>query len=205
VIVRIAQARGRAAALKALLEERERTLLILTKEAEELRAESNLTTLTETALQQLSAKMLEQSTGTIENLVTAGLQQVFHDQSLQFRIRTDRFRGKTAVRFELLDNGRLFPINNSYGGGVLCIIGVLLRITTISILGMRRVLFLDESLAHLATRYHANATELLKNLSNKLGFTITIITHAETLVEGADRHYEARRQGGEIQFHLLRG
>lgn len=182
--------------LEARREERARALVDLEKELTDLDEEANVLTLTEQTLLHISTKILGQSTGTIDKLVTAGLKIVFDDQNLEFRTLTDKARGKTAIKFQILHDGRTVPLIEGYGGGVLCIVGVLLRVVTIMALGMRRVLFLDETLSHLAVDYVDHASKLLKKICAELDFVVVMVSHQPEFASHADRHYTARRVGG---------
>jgi DNA repair exonuclease SbcCD ATPase subunit len=95
----------------------------------------------------------------------------------------------------LLDDGKECDIMNSYGGGVVSIISILLRIVTIVTLNLRRILILDESLAQLSSNYTANAAQFFKELGATLNFTIIMVTHDHSYVEYADKVYEVHNNG----------
>ena len=116
------------------------------KEFEELTKEVGIISETESLLHVISTQILGESTSTIDKLVTAGLQLVFEDQNLTLETEMLPSRGKTAIRFKLAENNETAPIKDSYGGGVLALVGVLLRVTTILVLDLKRFLVLDESL-----------------------------------------------------------
>lgn len=190
------------AVLERLRADREAEVKKLEAEVEKLTEEVDLLDKVEQVLQTVSSKVLGQSTATIDKLVSAGLKIVFDDQQLAFQTTVDKFRGKTSIKFELYENGQTAPLMESYGGGVLVLVGVLLRVVTIIVLGQRRILLLDESLAHLSDQYHANASALLKKLCKELGFTIIMVTHQEGFVQHADRHYVAKKTSAGTVFEL---
>lgn len=173
--------------------EKKRQLAELERERKELEERADLLGKVEQCLLHLGTKLLGQSTKTIDQLTTAGLKIVFDDQSLEFRTSTEKYRGKTAIKFQLLEDGRQAPITDSYGGGVLAVTGLLLRVTTITVLGLKRVLVLDETLAHLSSQYIPNASKLLKKLCDDLDFTVILITHQPEFAESADNHYVAEK------------
>jgi len=179
------------ASSERLLQEREKDLQDLESEVEALHNEAELLDKVEKVLQAVSSHVLGQSTDTIDKLVTSGLKVVFFDQKLEFKTVVDKFRGKTSIRFELYENGKTAPLMESFGGGVVVLIGVLLRVVTIIVLGQRRILLLDESLSHLSEQYHETASTLLKKLCKELGFTIVMVTHQASFATHADLHYEA--------------
>jgi len=166
-------------------------------ECEELKTEAALLTDTESLLFHISSQVLGSSTGAIDKLVTAGLQVVFEDQNLALETELDKQRGKTAIKLKLTESGETAPIRDGYGGGVLALVGVLLRVTTILILDLRRFLVLDESLSHVSDQYIHPTSKFLKKLCEDLGFEILMVTHQQEFAEYADRHFEAKRIKGK--------
>lgn len=189
------------AALTTLREDLQRRLKETTEEIQTLSKDLELNQQAEYLLQHLSTQTLTQSVKTIDQLVTTGLRLVFDDLNLEFKTELDRSRGKTSVKFKLLEDGREAPILSSYGGGPLVLCGVLLRVVTIITLHFNRILLLDESLSHISAEYQANTSAFLKKICQELEFTIIMVTHAPAFAEHADHHYEAkRRQGGGTVF-----
>lgn len=177
----------------------------LAAEVEDLRSEEALLARVDAVLLQVSGKVLGQSTDKVDRLLEAGLNLVFDDQQVEFHTEIDRMRGKTSARFRLKVGGVEAPPMDAFGGGVLVVAGVLLRVVTIMVLGLERELLLDESLSHLSQQYVPNASRLLKKLSRELGFRILAVTHDPELAAHADRHYEARQRRGATEFHLVAG
>lgn len=186
-----------------LYKERLRRHEELKKELETLAVEVDLTGKTEELLQSISSKVMGRSVKTIDDLVTSGLRLVFDDLNLTFKAEVEKFRGKTAVKFNLAENGREAPLTTSYGGGPLALIGVLLRIATILILDKRRILILDETLAHLSRQYVPRASSLLRNICDELDFTILMVSHEPEFARHADRHIEAKSSKAGTVFQLV--
>jgi len=105
------------------------------------------------------------------------------------------------VRFILLQDGQEAPITDSYGGGVIVVAGVLLRVVTIMALKARRFLVLDETLAHVSKQYVPNVSKLLNKLCLELGFNILMVTHTEEFSDYAQTHFrvKAGKMGTEIE------
>lgn len=116
---------------------------------------------------------------------------VFEDQDLQFSTDVEKFRGRTSVKFRLTCAGVEAPIMDAYGGGVLAVAAVLLRVVVVMVLGLRRVLLLDESLSMVAKEYVPGTSRLLRKLASELGFAVLVVTHQDLLAEHADAHYRA--------------
>lgn len=187
----------------ALREEKVKALQALAGQVSELEAEGALLTRVDEVLLLISSKILGESVETLDKLLEAGLNLVFHDQRLSFETQVDRARGKTAVNFHLTVDGIKAPIMDSFGGGVLVVAGILLRVVTIMILGLRRELLLDESLSDLHAQYVPAASKLLKKLAKELGFTVLVVTHDPGLAAEADTHYEARPGRAGTEFHRV--
>jgi len=189
--------------LEGRRDEAVQNLADLEEELIELGSSVELLTKVEQTLLHISTKVLGQSTKNIDKLVTVGLRMVFEDQNLEFTTSTEKYRNKTAIKFQLLENGRSAPLMDAYGGGVLVIVGVLLRTFTTMSLGMRRVLFLDETLAHLSEQYIDNASRLLKKLCDELDFTIIMVTHQPEFAAHSTISYKALAKGGETVFEKV--
>jgi DNA repair ATPase RecN len=193
------------AGLEAQREDRLNRLNALQTEMGTLNREIDLNAQAEQVLQHVSSKVLGQSVATIDKLVSVGLKLVFDDLNLEFKTEVDRSRGKTSIKFKLLENGHEAPILSSYGGGPLVLCGVLLRVVTIIILGLDRTLLLDESLSHVSAEYHVTASHFLNKICQELDFTIVMVTHQPLFAEHATRHYEARRRAdGPTYFHEVK-
>jgi len=188
----LADIEGSLQALEATATQRQAASDALTVEVTQLTGEIDLLSKTTQALMFISSKVLSQSTEVIDRLVTAGLRVVFDDLNFEFKTQITRARGKTGLVFELWQDGHTVPLTDSYGGGVVCVVGVLLRVVTVIILKLRRILILDEALADLhGQRYLSNASHLLKKISSELGFTILMVTDAQGLADESDKHYVA--------------
>jgi len=178
-----------------LQEERQLRVLTLEQTLTKLRREDKILTATDQALLTISTSLLGRSIDTLDKLVTSGLKAVFDDQKMAFSAKVERYRGKTSVRFELNHDGIIAPIKDSYGGGIQVLVGVLLRIAVIITLGLRRILILDESLAHVSPQYVPNVSQLLRTLAEELDFEIIVISHDEEFATSADMHYQAQDGG----------
>jgi DNA repair exonuclease SbcCD ATPase subunit len=191
-------------AKEALLQERKDQLSRLETKVQSLHTEKILLEKVDETLLAVSSKVLGQSITTIDKLVTAGLKAVFRDQNLEFHTKVDKSRGKTSVEFLLSDDGRIKPLMDSYGGGPLVVAGVLLRIATIMILNLRRVLVLDESLSHVSPEYVGPTSALLRRLAKELDFSILMITQQPEFAQHADRHYKAKHTAAGTEFELAK-
>jgi len=176
----------------------------LGEEVIRLKEDILITQQAEEVIGRISQQILGQSISTVDQLITGGLRLVFDNQQLEFRTTTEKLRGKTTAKFHLNEDGKSWPLMDSYGGGVLVVAGVLLRVTVIVVLGLRRILLLDESLSHLSPQYVENASKLLKKIGADLGFEILLITHDAELAVHADHHYQATKGPNGTVFKKVR-
>lgn len=195
--VRLKQVDKQLTIVESRKQDREKQLQSIIKEVQTLAEDIYLLDRVDQALLAISTKVLGKTLGTTDALVSAGLKLVFDDMNLKFSTKLDKLRGKTAVKFEVDHDGKQFPLLESYGGGVLAIVGVLLRVTTIMALGCRRFLILDETLAHLSEQYIGNASKLLNKICEDLGFTVIMVTHASEFATYANVHYVVGTKGGQ--------
>jgi DNA repair ATPase RecN len=142
-------------------------------------------------LSAITGKCFSSATKRIEGLVNKGLSEVFDDQNLVFSIRASVSRKKSFVSFHLREGstGEDLPLISSYGGGVLSVIAILLRITTIHLLEKRKVLILDESLSQVSDEYIENLSAFLNNLCENSDFIILLVTHQRKFTTYASEHY----------------
>lgn len=118
----------------------------------------------------------------IEDVVTCGLQEVFTDKNLKLKLQLKTEGAKTAIELFIEDEGELYSIERSRGGGLRDIvsIAILICIRSISRPKIELPLLLDESLKFLNSvednDYTANAFRFIKNICEKLDTQIIFIT-----------------------------
>lgn len=134
----------------------------------------------------------------IEFLVTKGLQTIFGAE-LSFRIEQS-IKGKTpvvdfVVRTTLAD-GRTIDTDlmSARGGGLVAVVSFLLRLVVLLLSRGKQenLLVLDESFAMLSKDYAASMAEFLRELVDKTGTQILLVTHQDQFADVADKRYEFR-------------
>jgi ABC-type uncharacterized transport system YnjBCD ATPase subunit len=80
------------------------------------------------------------------------------------------------------------------GGGAVDVAAFALRIASWSMKSPKRrnVIILDEPLKNLSEGYQEKGSQMIKELSTRLGLQFIIVTHEETLTEYADRVFHVR-------------
>lgn len=152
-------------------------------------------------LNSLGEERQQQAQQTIEDLVTQGLQSIF-DPTLSFHIVTTVKGKATTVEFFVrttLDSGVIeTPVIDARGGGLVAVISFLLRLTVLLLQRGRgdHLLVLDESFAMVSEDYLDNVGSFLKQLVERTGVQIIMVTHQQTLVEYADVVYRFSLENG---------
>lgn len=147
---------------------------------------------------------------TIEQLVTRGLQQIF-DDSLSFHI-VQSVKAKAAnvdffVRTTLADGGIVdTPVLDARGGGLAATIGFLLRVVILLLKNGRdqdNILILDETFAHVSDEYLDGVGEFLRELIDKTGIQVVMVTHQPVFGEYADAVYRFTAVNGRTKVETL--
>lgn len=161
---------------------------------EQLNEDQVLLKKSDAVLEEVIKSLNDSSISMVEDLVGRGLTAIF-EQYFQFKIKISTKRGNLNYDMYLLEDGKECDIMNSYGGGIVDIISILMRIVTILVVTppLKRILILDESLKHLSRDYIDNAAEFLRNLGKDLGFTIIMVSHDHTFMDHADKIIEVQK------------
>lgn len=147
---------------------------------------------------------------TIEALVTRGLQQIF-DDSLSFHI-IQTVKAKAAnvdfvVRTTLPDGGIVdTPVMDARGGGLAATIGFLLRVVILLLKNGRdkdNILILDETFAHVSDEYLEGVGEFVRELVDKTGIQVVMVTHQPVFGEYADAVYRFHTENGKTKVEVL--
>jgi hypothetical protein len=199
---RVDQAKGRRDAVQ-------RSLNSVTAEIERLEDEEELLTLVAALFRQLIDQEVSEGVKAVEHLQTEGLQAVFDDQDLSVKANIEESRGKISVELVTVQkkpNGDIIEgvAKDDFGGSVLTVQSVLLRVIIMLRRGLRPLLLLDESLPAFDANYISNMGSFLSELCRRLDIDILMVTHNPALFDAADRSYRIVRKGGESKFERVR-
>lgn len=153
------------------------------------------TILTELVREQSNIKI-----GEIENIVNEGLKVVFSD-NIEIKIISSILNNKTTYHIDITQNG-VHGTQESFGGGVLAVISLCLRVVMIIYCKRDRILFLDESLGFVSEIYQPSLSNFISQLCKRLGFDITLISHQPRMTAYTDRIYEAYKGKDGTEFRL---
>jgi len=129
--------------------------------------------------------------GKIEGIVSDGLRRVFDDPTLTLVVeKKSGARGNTYNLLVSKDGGEPYDPMKSYGGGVVNVIGLLLRLILIKRFHLAKILILDEQFNNVSAEYLPTVSALLKTLTDKHGYTILAVSHQPILADAADSIYQ---------------
>lgn len=135
----------------------------------------------------------------IEELVNQGLVTIFGD-GMTFHVIAEQRANRAEVTFSLrsMMGAQVVetPILDARGGGVAAVVGFLLRLVVTLLRGERPLLAIDEGFAQLSANYEPVLAEFLRELVDKTGVQILLVTHSDAYSEHADKVYRFGQQHG---------
>ena len=140
---------------------------------------------------QLTQQQLEYHVSTITSLAMNAVFQNPYKVDLSFVLR----RGKTEADIRFVRNEEAVHPLTAAGGGAADIAAFALRITlwSLSPRKSRPVFFLDEPFKHLSDDLQPKALEMIKQISDKLGIQIIMISQYQDVGEFADNVIEIKK------------
>jgi ABC-type dipeptide/oligopeptide/nickel transport system ATPase subunit len=144
----------------------------------------------------------EKSIKTLETTVTYGLQEVFDDRDLTVKAEIEEKRGMIQLELITIDNeqGIQGRARNSFGGAVVQVQAALVLIVVMILLNSRKFVILDEKFSNVSKEYQANVGKVLKELCEKFGFNILLVTHNKEILDYADKIYTAKIDDGKLNL-----
>ncbi len=145
--------------------------------------------------------------GKIESIVSDGLRRVFNDSTLTLVVeKKSQARGNVYRLLVQKDGGEPYDPMNSYGGGVVNVIALLLRLILIKRFKLAKLIVLDEQFNNVSAEYLPTVSALLKTLTDKHGYTILAVTHQPILADAADLVYQVVvEEGKPPTLHKVEG
>ena len=136
----------------------------------------------------------------VEQLVTQGLRSIFEDDTIQFNIDFITKRNQIEAEFTLSreeDKTRIQgDILSTYGGGVVDVISISLRIIIMQLMKVKGPLILDEPGKNISAQFISAFGKFLTEVSNTFDRQIVMITHNSKLVEFANNIIEVYQTNG---------
>jgi DNA repair ATPase RecN len=170
----------------SMLQDREKDLV---DEIDTLRDEDVLLQKVAELFKFLLNKYVYEYAESFSQIVTEGLQTIYHDQDVAFDIEVEQKRGKVYANFVTEQNGvRANPLE-SFGGGVSSVVSLLMRVLVLLKADKARYLILDEALAALSTEYIESCGQFLRKLCEELDVNILLVTHNPDFLDQCDNAY----------------
>lgn len=142
-------------------------------------------------IREVGIKTQEQLQFHISDITSLALEAVFPDP-YKLEIEFVQRRNKTECDLFFSRNGvKVDPLSAS-GGGVVDIASFALRIASWSLCNprLRNTIILDEPMRFVSKEYREGTSQMLKEVSQKLGIQFIIVTHDPVLSTYADRTFE---------------
>ena len=143
-----------------------------------------------------------------QNVMTYGIQSVFGSAYRFLIIGPEVKNNEIAVSFKVVKRFGDSEIErdpfDEMGGGVADVVAFLLQFVMVYLLRDRvqPILFLDEAFKHLADEYVHPMTTLIRELVDKTGVQIVMVTHEPEFATVADKVYRFTHDGVETKATL---
>jgi DNA repair exonuclease SbcCD ATPase subunit len=142
-------------------------------------------------------KTQEQIQFHIEDIVSMALDAVF-DNPYKFAVEFIQRRNKTECDLYFVRDGNKVDPLTASGVGAVDVAAFALRIASwsMSTPHSRNTIILDEPFRFLSKNYQEQASLMLKEISQKLGIQMIIISHEEALTENVDAIFQVSIKKG---------
>jgi DNA repair exonuclease SbcCD ATPase subunit len=176
-------------------------------ESEKLRYDADLHQKSSEVFKTWLEDLLKSNVDSISELATSGLEFVIHDQELTFRIHQEPKYNRLSMSFIIEEDGVEGDPMSSFGGGAVVIASFILRLAVMARMNMGNLLLLDESMFALANKYVPAAAEFMRQLAERTGINILMVTHNDEFMDNAHVAYDAvttHPSGGGRSYLSLR-
>ena len=153
-------------------------------------------------LDDIITRFSESTLKKLESLLTLGLKSIFTDRDYSAEIRVSEKRSAKCAEIYLIDSGHPFLMrDSSVAGGILVVVGFLIQAFYVANLDVAKVLFLDEALSNISSQYLDNFFSFVKELSQRIGLVVILITHDTRFLMYADRLYKVHKGVYTLEEH----
>ena len=134
----------------------------------------------------------------VEKLTTQALRSIFEDPTLSFTINFVSKRNQIEAEFLLSrgSQGSSDDILYTYGGGVVDVVSISLRIIISQLLQLKGPLILDEPGKNISAQFIENFGKFLDEISRAFNRQIILVTHNERLAGFATNRITVSQSNG---------
>jgi ABC-type dipeptide/oligopeptide/nickel transport system ATPase component len=187
--LRVEALRERASGLQALRGQLQRELASRRQEVDQLTSKLDKLTKVGELFRSLMDLMVMDHVKSIEDVITEGLQTIFYDQDLTFEAEVSTRYNKLAIDFFIRQDNQRASIRahplEAFGGGPASIASLILRVLAMRRLKKWPILALDESLVAVSAEYVDQTGRFLRELADKAGISILLVTHNTSFLDHA--------------------
>jgi len=154
--------------------------------------QEKLLTYTNEVLLKMEGRWRQSHEQGLAKLLSQGLSATFSDD-IQVSVRTSEVRGATSMELRLTQGGvEIGNIIEGTGGSIVSMLNVLLRLLLLVSIRppITPLLVLDEPFRMVESRHLPALGQLLRELGERLGVQLVIVSHEEALQDAADMVYE---------------
>jgi len=168
-----------------------------------LKKEIDILTKVSAVFKHLLDIMVKNEIDRMSSLITYGLKTIFDDQDLTFTPVITKKNDKIFIELNTLIDGVEVDYE-SFGGSVATIESFLLRILCIIKKKFARLMLLDETFAAVGDEYIPNTSDLVSQLSKKLGIDVLLVTHKKEFQHGADNVYRVKKGSNGLEMEKIK-
>ena len=184
----------------------ERNIAETTEEVKDLKRDLRRHEQAREIVKKVGVETQKQLSYQIGDITSLALDAVFTDP---YELVVDFVQRRNKTECDLLfakSDSRIDPLSAS-GGGVVDVAAFALRVASWSMQNprSRNVIIMDEPMRFLSRDLQEKASQMLKEISEKLGLQFIIITHEPTLTSEADRVFEVTNKKGISRVSMGEG
>jgi len=152
-------------------------------------------------LKNIGDQKKKKTIGVFERVITSAINEFGFKYKFNIDINSENKRVQT--KFTLInEQGQAYELMGHFGGGLLDIISVVLRVLIlVSVRPKRsRIIYLDEVFKFLSVQHRDKAANMLKSFSQQLGIQWLLVTHQDEFIatEGANVYQLENTRDGTI-------
>ncbi|MCK9430612.1 MAG: hypothetical protein M0R17_11490 [Candidatus Omnitrophica bacterium] len=133
----------------------------------------------------------------VSDITSLALESIFPDP---YKLVLDFVDRRNKIECDILfeRNGERSKPKDSTGGGIIDVTAFALRIAcwSMAVRKTRNIIIMDEPMKWVSAEYQESASEMIKEVSKKLGIQFILITHCEALTSYADKVFVVTQNKG---------